>query len=572
MNDKARLQTGGQQVVEALRRHGTDTVFCVPGESFLDVLNALHAVQDHMRLVNCRHEGGAAFMAEAHGKLTGRPGVCMVTRGPGASNAAIGLHTAFQDATPMILLIGQVSREHLERGAFQEIDYRRMFGPLCKWVAQIDDVSRIDEFIDRAFSVAISGQPGPVVLALPEDMLTDSSFPLAPSDHARAPRPMPHAAPVEMQHLRDMLAVARRPLLWLGGSGWSDAGLRDMTAFAAAQLLPVVCSFRRQDLFDNDDPHYVGETGLGMRASLGQAIEEADLLLVVGARLSDVATKGYTLLRCPYPNQVLVHVLQGAEELGRNYQPALAIQAAPDAFASAAAQLPCRASAQPDDGSRDARHGWLASLRNDYLAFSEPTARAAKLDPAVIIRTLRDRLDADAIVTNGAGNYSAWAHRYYRFRRPRTQLAPTSGAMGYGLPAAIAAKLAFPQRQVVCLAGDGCFLMTGQELATARRFGLAIVCVVFNNGMYGTIRMHQEMQYPGHTIGTDLFNPDFVAYAKAFGLDAVRIDDHNTFGAALDTALTAPHGGLIELVVDPEVITPSAALSTLRRQAAEATQ
>ncbi|MEO7853906.1 MAG: thiamine pyrophosphate-binding protein, partial [Rubrivivax sp.] len=293
MSDRAGLRTGGQQVADALCRQGVDTVFCVPGESFLDVLNALHGLQDRIRLVSCRHEGGAAFMAEAQGKLTRRPGVCMVTRGPGASNAAIGVHTAFQDATPMVLLIGQVGREHMERGAFQEVDYRRMFGPLCKWVAQIDDVARIDEFIDRAFAVALAGQPGPVVLALPEDMLTDSSFPIAASARGKPAPPRPHPAPEEMRRLQALLATAARPLLWLGGSLWSDVGLQDIARFAADQALPVACSFRRQDLFDNDSAHYVGETGLGMRDSLAQAIERADLLLVVGARLSEVATRGY---------------------------------------------------------------------------------------------------------------------------------------------------------------------------------------------------------------------------------------------------------------------------------------
>ena len=572
MSEVARLRTGGQQVVDALRRNGTDTVFCVPGESFLDVLNALQAVQDEVRLVPCRHEGGAAFMAEAHGKLTGSPGVCMVTRGPGATNASIGVHTAFHDATPMILLIGQVSRDQMERGAFQEIDYRRMFGPMAKWVAQVDDVSRVDEFIDRAFSVALCGQPGPVVLALPEDMLTDSSFPVQAPLHGVAPMARPHAAPEEMQRLLGLLASAQRPLLWLGGSGWSDEGLAGIAQFVRRQHLPVACGFRRQDLYDNGDDHYIGETGLGMRPSLAAAIERADLLLTVGARLGDVGTTGYSLVRCPYPAQTLVHVLPGAEELGRVYQPTLKIQAALSAFAMAAAQLPDAAPTHRAGEAADSRHAWLAALRSDYLSHSEPAPRDVQLDPAVVIRTLRERLDADAIITNGAGNYSTWAHRYYRFRRPHTQLAPTSGAMGYGLPAAIAAKLAFPRLQVICLAGDGCFLMTGQELATARRFGLAIVCLVFNNGMYGTIRMHQEMQYPGQPIGTDLCNPDFVGYARSFGFDAARVTEHRSFGDTLDRALASPNGSLIELVVDPETITPRATLSGLRRLAAAATQ
>lgn len=558
MNDSPKLRTGGQLIVDALLAQGTDTVFCVPGESYLDVLDALHAQQDAVRVVACRHEGAAAFMAEAHGKLTGRPGICMVTRGPGATNASIGVHTAFQDSTPMILLIGQVGRDMLEREAFQEIDYRRMFGPFVKWVAQIDDAARVHEFMARAYSVAMSGRPGPVVLALPEDMLTDSAFPAA------APRvevPQAHPAPDAMLRLRELLAVAERPLLLLGGPGWSAPGRDAIERFAVQSGLPVACAFRRQDLFDNRHPQYVGEVGIGVNPELAKAVREADLLIAVGTRLGEIVTSGYTLLEVPVPRQRLAHVLPCAEELGRVYQPALKILSSVAPFAQAAAAMP------PVDPAP--RGAWLAQLRGNYERYVAPSKRRAKLDPARVIQTLRDTLEPDAILTNGAGNYSAWAHRYYPFSRPHTQLAPTSGAMGYGVPAAIAAKLQHPSRQVICLAGDGCFLMTSQELATVKRHALAIVFIVFNNGMYGTIRMHQEVNYPGRPIGTDLCNPDFVLYAQSFGLHAERVERSEDFAPALQRALTAG-GALIELAIEPEILTPRATLSELREKALRA--
>jgi acetolactate synthase-1/2/3 large subunit len=558
MNDSPKLRTGGQLIVDALLAQGTDTVFCVPGESYLDVLNALHAQQDAMRVVVCRHEGAAAFMAEAHGKLTGRPGICMVTRGPGATNASIGVHTAFQDSTPMILLIGQVGRDMIEREAFQEIDYRRMFGPFAKWVAQIDDAARVHEFMARAYSVAMSGRPGPVVLALPEDMLTDSAFPAA------APRvevPQAHPAPDAMLRLRELLAVAERPLLLLGGPGWSAPGRDAIERFAVQSGLPVACAFRRQDLFDNRHPQYVGEVGIGVNPELAKAVREADLLIAVGTRLGEIVTSGYTLLEVPVPRQRLVHVLPCAEELGRVYQPALKILSSVTPFAQAAAAMP------PVDPAP--RRAWLGQLRGNFERHVAPSTRPARLDPARVIQTLRDTLEPDAILTNGAGNYSAWAHRYYPFSRPNTQLAPTSGAMGYGVPAAIAAKLQHPSRQVVCLAGDGCFLMSSQELATVKRHALSIVFIVFNNGMYGTIRMHQEVNYPGRPIGTDLCNPDFVLYARSFGLHAERVECSEDFASALQRAL-ATGGALIELAIEPEILTPRATLSELREKALRA--
>lgn len=556
MNDLPRLRTGGQQVVDALLAQGADTVFCVPGESYLDVLNALHAQQEALRVISCRHEGAAAFMAEAHGKLTGRPGICMVTRGPGATNASIGVHTAFQDGTPMILLIGQVRRDMMEREAFQEIDYRRMFGPFTKWVAQIDDAARVSEFMMRAFSVAMSGRPGPVVLALPEDMLTALA---CPGSSKRVEIAGSFPSPDAMQRMRQLLAGARKPLMILGGSGWTDAGLRDIESFATQQGLPVACAFRRQDLFDNRHAQYVGEVGIGLNPELAQAIRASDLLLAVGTRLGEIVTSGYTLLEVPVPQQALVHVLPCAEELGRVYQPDLKVLASLNAFAQVAAQLP------PPDTAPG--RPWLEALRDKYLRYIGPSRREARLDPAGVIAVLRDTLAPDAIITNGAGNYSAWAHRYHQFSRPRSQLAPTSGAMGYGVPAAVAAKLHSPMRQVICLAGDGCFLMSSQELATVKRHGLAIIFIVFNNGMYGTIRMHQEINYPGRPIGTDLCNPDFVLYARSFGIPAERIDTTEAFAPALERALRVGGAYLIELTIETEILTPRTTLSGLRQAA-----
>lgn len=556
MNDATHWQTGGRILVDALRLHGVDTVFCVPGESYLEVLDALYDAQGAIRLVSCRHESGAAFMAEAAGKLTGQPGICFVTRGPGATNASIAVHTAHQDATPMILFVGQVGRDMQERGAFQEVDYRQMFGPIAKWVAQVDDAARIPEFVARAFQVATGGRPGPVVLALPEDMLTDSAC--APA--AQRWRPVVTAPGAgAMAELRALLASARRPLLLLGGSGWTDAAWHDIARFAEACGLPVACSFRRQDLFDHRHGHYVGEAGLGINPRLAQRIRDADLLLAVGARLGEVPSASYTLLQIPRPQQRLVHVMPGAEELGRVYQADLFVHAGMPAFAAAAAAL------APVDGT--AWNAWRASARDDYLQWLQHPPLDTPVDMGAVVATLRKRLPRDAVITNGAGNYSAWLHRHYQFSRPRCQLAPTSGAMGYGVPAAIAAKLLQPQRTVVCMAGDGCFLMTAQELATAVQHDAAVVFIVVNNGSFGTIRMHQERHYPARVIGTDLVNPDFVAFARSFGAEAERVQRSGDFGAALDRALEAAGPYLIELVTDPEFISPRAGIGALRAQA-----
>ncbi len=556
----SKLKTGGQLLVDALLAQGVDTTFCVPGESYLDVLNALYDHQQEIRVISCRHEGPAAFMAEAYGKLTGKPGICFVTRGPGATNASIGVHTAFQDSTPMILFVGQVGLDMCEREAFQEIDYRRMFGPFTKWVTQLDDVSRVGEYVARAFAVAMSGRPGPVVIALPEDMLTESTF---PRDIGKVEPVQAYPDPDALQEMQKLLQQAKRPMLILGGSNWDQDGVRNVERFAAQHNLPVAASFRRQDLFDNRHPNYIGEVGIGVNPALAKMVSEADLLIAVGSRLGEMVTSGYTLLDVPRPKQKLVHVMPAAEELGRVYQTDVKILATLNAFARMAAQLPAV--------DAQAWRGWQKQARDAYLAYIEPPSRVTDFDPALAFRQMQDILNQDAILTNGAGNYTAWAHRYYQFSQPKCQLAPTSGAMGYGVPAAIAAKLCFPARQVICLAGDGCFLMSSQELATAVAHRLGIVFLVFNNGMYATIRMHQEKNYPGRVMATDLNNPDFVAYAKSFGLDACAIDKTAEFGPALEKALgiasstSMPY--LIEIRLDKEMLTPRATLSGLRKTA-----
>jgi acetolactate synthase-1/2/3 large subunit len=551
------LRSGGQILVDALRIHGVDAVFCVPGESYLAVLDALHDARDRIRLFSCRQEGGAAFMAEAYGKLTGRPGICFVTRGPGACNAAIGVHTARQDSTPLILFVGQVARDQSEREAFQEVDCRQMYGPLAKWVAQVDDPRRLPELVSRAFHTATGGRPGPVVLALPEDMLTERAA-VADAGPYRVVRP--HPGPTDLAAMRGLLAGAFRPLVIVGGSGWTADGCRDLAAFAEANRLPVACTFRRQDVLDNDHPCYVGDLGTATPAPLADRVKQADVLLVVGTRLGEVPTQGYTLVTPPRPKPALIHVHAGTEELGRVYQADVAINAGPAEWAAAARAL------APVDAPPWGE--WTAGARRDYLATREPDPCPGAVDMPAVMATIRESLPPEAIVTNGAGNYTGWVHRYYRYRRFGTQLAPTSGAMGYGVPAAIAAKVVHPDRPVVGFSGDGCFLMTGQELATAIQYGLDPVLLVVNNGMYGTIRMHQERAYPGRVSGTDLVNPDFAAYARAFGAHAEIVARTADFAPAWARARGAGRAALIELRVDPEAITTRTSLSAIRARAA----
>ncbi len=548
------MRTGGQLIVDQLVVHGVDVAFGVPGESYLAVLDALHDAP--IRFVSCRHEVGAANMADAYGKLTGRPGICMVTRGPGATHAAGGVHTAYQDSTPLILLIGQVGREMMEREAFQEIDYRQMFGPMAKWVAQIDSADRIPELISRAFHVATSGRPGPVVLALPEDMLVDESN---AEDAAPYRITRVHPAEADLEAARTLLAAAERPLVVVGGAPWSAEANEALTAWCVASGVPVASGWRCQDYVDNTADVYAGHLGLGPDPRLAQRVRETDVLLVIGDRLSEITTSGYTLLEVPRPAQALVHVTADPNELGRVYAPTLGIVASPDAFVLSLAATPAL-----DPGRRQAetRQG-----REDYLANLVHAPAPGDLDLGDVMATLRERLPSDAILTNGAGNFTVWAHRFYEFRQYRTQLAPTSGAMGYGVPAAVAAKILHPERTVVCIAGDGDFLMTGQELATAVQENAAVVILVVNNGMYGTIRMHQERHYPGRVSGTDLVNPDFAALARAFGAHGAVVERTTDFAAALEEALACGRPAVIELRVDQEALTPRQSLSEIREAA-----
>jgi acetolactate synthase I/II/III large subunit len=549
-------RTGGRVLVDQLVIHGVDTVFCVPGESYVAALDSLGEARDAIRLVVCRQEGGASFMAEAYGKLTGRPGVCFVTRGPGATNASIGVHTAFQDSTPMVLLVGQVARDALEREAFQEVDFRQMFGPLAKWVAQIDDPRRIPELVSRAFTVAASGRPGPVVLALPEDVLHDEceTPDAGPYTVVRA-----HAGAADLAAMRTLLAEAKRPLAIVGGGGWTSDASADLLAFADRNGIPVAAAFRCQDYVDNRSAVYVGDVGLAINPKLAQRVRDADVLLAIGPRLGEATTSGYTLVEIPRPRQRLVHVHPGPEELGRVYQPALAINSGLPQFCAAVRAL------EPVNGSQWA--AWAADARADYEEWIRPLPGPGGLNISEVVTWLRKRLPSDSIVTNGAGNFTVWAHRFYQFGEYRTQLGPTSGAMGYGVPAAVAAKLLHPERIVVCLTGDGDFLMNGQELATAVQNEAAIVVLLVNNGMYGTIRMHQERAYPGRPYGTDLVNPDFAAYARAFGGYGDVVERTADFAASFERALEAGVPALLELRVDPEALTPSSSLSEIREAA-----
>ena len=548
------MRTGGRLVVDQLVVHGVDIAFGVPGESYLAVLDALYDAP--IRFVACRHEVGAANMADAYGKLTGRPGICMVTRGPGATHAAGGIHTAFQDSTPLILLIGQVGRDMMGREAFQEIDYRHMFGPMAKWVEQIDDPSRIPELLSRAFHVATSGRPGPVVLALPEDMLVEESD-VADGKPGAVIRVHPDSAHVE--RARELLAGAERPLVVVGGAPWSVEAHDALTAWCTESALPVASGWRRQDYVDNSADAYVGHLALGADPRLAQRVREADVLLVIGDRLSEITTAGYTLLAVPDPTQALIHVTADPDELGRVYTPALGIPASPETFARALSALPPLEPSAREQGTRQGRQDYLDNLRCRPMP--------GELDMGEVMAIVRARLPADAIFTNGAGNFSVWAHRFYEFRDYPTQLAPTSGAMGYGVPAAVAAKLLHPDRDVVAIAGDGDFLMTGQELATAVQYDAPIVVLIVNNGMLGTIRMHQERHYPGRVSGTDLVNPDFSALAEAFGAHGAVVERTEDFAVAFDAALGAGRPAVIELRVDPEALTPRQSLTEIREQA-----
>ena len=546
------MKTGGQLIVDALVANGVKRIACVPGESYLAVLDALHDT-DIDTLV-CRQEGGAAMMADCWGRLTGEPGICMVTRGPGATNASAGLHIARQDSVPMILFIGQVQRDAREREAFQEIEYRRAFTEVAKWVAEIDDARRIPEFVTRAFAVATSGRPGPVVLALPEDMLTEA---------VEAPAALPympveaHPGATQIAALEALLEKAERPVVIVGGTRWSEKSVAGLTAFAERWSLPVSCSFRRQMLFDHLHPNYAGDSGIGINPALGKEIREADLVVLIGGRYSEMPSSTYSLLESPYPKQTLVHVHPDPSELGRVYRPALAIAAAPDDFIAALSGV-----APKTEPRWAARTG---VMHEAYLKWSVPPKTGpGDVQMGPIMEWLEANTAEDTIFTNGAGNYATWLHRFHRFRRFATQAAPTSGSMGYGLPAAVAAKQLFPGREVVCFAGDGCFMMHGQEFATAVRYGLAIITIVVNNGIYGTIRMHQERDYPGRVSATDLTNPDFAALAQAYGGHGETVEKTEDFAAAFLRARQSGKPAIIEVKLDPEAITPARTLSDIR--------
>ncbi len=553
MKSDLKIRHGGRILADALAGHGVRAAFGVPGESFLPVLDGLHDLRDKLKFVICRQEGGASYMADAWAKLTGEPGVLFVTRGPGATNGAVGVHTAFQDSTPMLVFVGQVGNDFVEREAFQEVDYRRMYGPLTKWVAQIDRAERIPEYVSHAFHTATSGRPGPVLLALPEDMLFSEAA-VADAPHFRTARAAP--SPADMIELERLLSGAKRPLLLIGGGGWTKQAIDGLRAWAEATGIAVGCGFRCQDYFDNRHPNYAGDIGIGVNPKLAQRVKDADLLLVIGERLGEMTTSAYTLLEVPAPKQVLIHVQSGAEELGRVYRAALPINSNYEEFVLAL--------------SRIKTPSWKDStkeMHSSYLEWSKPIPMPGTLHYGEVIAWLSQNLPEDAIVTNGAGNFASWLHRHFQYKGWRTQLAPTSGSMGYSVPAAVAAKIAAPARSVVAIAGDGEFLMNGQEFATAIQYGAPIIVLVVNNGMYGTIRMHQEREYPGRVSGTELANPDFAAYARAFGGHGETVERTADFAPAFQRAVASAKPAILELRIDPEAIAPSATLSGLRAAA-----
>lgn len=541
---------GGQVLVECLRAQGVARVFCVPGESYLSVLDGLY--DSGIDTVVTRQEGGATMMAEAHGKLTGQPGVAMVTRGPGATNASSGVHVALQDSTPMVLFIGQVASDQRDREAFQEVDYRAMYGPLAKWVAEIDRADRIPEYVSHAFHVAQSGRPGPVVLALPEDMIS-STCEATPVPAASLPSA--RAASEDLDAAIDALTYAERPMMIVGGGGWSVEASDALAVVASYFSLPVGASFRCQDYLSNANPHYVGDVGIGINPELAELVKTADCLIALGARLGEMTTSGYTLVKSPVPDQKLIHIHRDANELGRVYRPERGIAASPAQFIIQLAERLEGRSLLPTSDR-------MIKARVSYERWQQPVETPGALKMENVITHLSNTLPHDAIITNGAGNYAAWLHRYYRYKGYRTQLAPTSGSMGYGLPAAIAAKLQAPEREVICLAGGGCFQMTSQEFGVACEQGANIVVLVSNNGMYGTIRLHQQRRYPGRPSGTSMMNPDFAALARAYGAFGAVVERDADFAGVFEQARNAGKPALIELRIDPRALGPMAVLES----------
>jgi acetolactate synthase I/II/III large subunit len=552
---KKHPRTGGQLIVDQLLVHGVTDVFCVPGESYLAVLDALH--DSSVRITICRQEAGASMAAEAVGKLTGKPGICMVTRGPGATNAAHGIHVAMQDSTPLIMFVGQIEKGMRERDAFQELDYRAAFGGIAKWATEIDDPARIPELISRAFHVATSGRPGPVVIALPEDMLVETA---TVADAPAFRQVETHPGLTLMADLQKRLWAAERPMVLVGGSRWSEKAVERLIRFAERFDLPVATTFRRQSLFPATHPNFAGDGGLGMSPGLSKAIKEADLVVCIGDQLSEASTQSYTLFDIPGDGKRLIHVHPDPNELNRTYATDLPINASPEAFTAAVEGL------QPPNTLR--WKDWTRAINQNAVAQSaQPTRSPGELQMSEVMIWLRNHLPENAIITNGAGNYAIWIHRFYHFRQYGTQLSPTSGSMGYGVPAAVAAKRLSPKTPVVSFAGDGCFLMNGQEFATAVQYDLPMVIVVCDNGMYGTIRMHQEREYPGRVSGTQLKNPDFAAYARAFGGHGETVRRTEEFAEAFKRCEASGKPSIIHCFIDSEAITPGKTLSEIRAEA-----
>lgn len=546
---------GGQVLVQSLVALGATKAFGVPGESYLAVLDALHDTKGAFDFINCRNEGGAAFMAAAWGKLTGRPGICMVTRGPGVTNASIGIHTAMQDSAPMICFVGQVGTDMKGREAFQEIDYRAVFGTMAKWAVEIDDVDRIPEILSRAWTMAVTGRPGPVVVALPEDMLTSETSvrPLAGPVYVAEPAP----DPVALASARDILASAQRPLILMGGCNWSASGKAALQSFAEASNIPVVAAFRYQDMFDNHSPVYSGEAGVGMPQHVRNLILSADAILAINVRFGEMTTDGYTLLTVPEPSQRLIHVHASALEIGKIYRPEIGLVSGPNAFAAAL---------EPVQGKWGA---WATEAREGYEATFALPPQPSPVDMGIVTAHLRSILPDDVIVTNGAGNFAYWPNKAMKYGSQSRLLAPQSGAMGYGVPAAIAAKIAHPDRRVVCFAGDGDFQMNLQELATASQYKAAPIILILNNGIYGTIRAHQERNYPSRVSGTDMVSPDFSLIARAYGFLGERVEATADFPAAFARAMASPTGAVLDLNISPEALTPRQSLSAMRQAALE---
>ncbi len=553
MRGKDNMRSAAEVLVDQLRIHGVQHVFCVPGESYLAVLDAFH--DSDLTVTVCRQEAGAAMMAEAVGKVTGRPGVCFVTRGPGATNAAHGIHIARQDSSPLVMFVGQVARDTREREAFQEVDYRAVFGAMTKWTTEIDDPARVPELVSRAFYTAANGRPGPVVIAIPEDMLVErvavaDAPPYAPIETS--------PGPAEMAKFAEMLGAARSPIILLGGSRWSQAASDRLGRFAQKHSLPVATTFRRGSVFDQTHPCYAGDLGIGPNPKLLERIKNSDLVIMVGGRLGELPSQGYTLFDIPRPQTTFVHIHPGAEELGRVYSPHLAINATPAAFTAALEQLKFPRAAT---GDAEGAHA-------DYLQWTDkPTVQPGGVNFGAVMVWLRENLPGDAILCNGAGNYAAWIYRFFRFRRFASHVAPASGSMGYGVPAAVAMKRLYPDRPVVCLAGDGDFLMNGQEFATAVQYNLPFTIIIVDNGMYGTIRMHQEREYPGRISATELRNPDFPAYARAFGGFGASVERTEDFPAAFKQAIASGKPAIVRLAIDGDAITPTTTLAKIRAKA-----